>query len=143
MSTLKDIDHTRTVSIYPTFEARVDEPVIIELAEQLKNPNLLRCDEPLEGRQITLMDADARRFLEWLAATRWGAILETDLQCVTETAKGEPLLTTWLELTVFTEMASEANAANVLPVLKETLNDWRECHVKNVYIDGFRLERGH
>jgi hypothetical protein len=139
MSTLKDIDHARDVSICPTIETQVEEPCVIELAQKLQNPNLLRCDEPLTGNPIILTGANARRFLEWLAETRWAAVLEEDLQCVAQTDKGEPLLTTWLELDVFSTLAAEAHAAHILPSLEETLSTWRTCHVKNVYIDGFSL----
>lgn len=138
MTNLKNIDHARSITFSPTIETTIDVPSIIELAQRLNDSNLLRCDEPIVGRQITLMEDESGRFLAWLALSRWGALVANELQCMAATAAGEPLLSAALDLEVFAALACDATEAQVLPALDDTLKRWREINVKHVYLDGYR-----
>lgn len=140
MATLKDIDHDRDISITPAIRTKIDDPLIVNLARERKDPNLLKCDSPVVEHSIVLKGSHARRFLEWLATTPWGTVLEKDLQSMTETAKGEPLLSTWLDLARFEQLANDAHAAGALPQsLQSNFADWRSLGIGNVYLDGFSL----
>ncbi len=140
MRTLKDIDHDRDIKITPHVRTAIDDPVIRQLAVENNDSNLLKCDTPLTDLSITLPSEHARPFLEWLASTSWGAVLEEDLQSMAETDKGEPLLSTWLELDRFEALATAAHAARVLPAdPAPSLSAWRAQQTRNVYIDGFSL----
>lgn len=139
MARWRDIDHDRKVTIFPVIETQIDDPELVALAKG--DPFMLRADVPVEGEGIVLTDLDARRFLEWLAATSWGRSAERDMQCISETDQGEALLTTWLELDQSKQMMVAAEVAQVFShsTFTALVASWQSLGAARVCIEGFRL----
>lgn len=140
MALIQSIDRSKPMYLDGNIEVPHHEPVIEELALQMNQPQLRYCDVS-SGDRVTLPPSEANSFLSFLAMTDWGSIVEQDLQCMSQTSEGDPLLTSWLELDQFVELAEAAYAAGALPPLSDVFERWSASGVVRVYIEGFRFDR--
>lgn len=137
-TTLDDVDFTRPATFSPIVETQVQEQAIVDLAHHLNDPNLLKCDSPLPNEDdLTLVGVDACVFWCWLNSSPHRAVVEVDLQSLSETDKGEKLYTTWLEWPEFLALVRAAAAVGVLPDLRRTISGWQAAGAARVYLDGY------
>lgn len=136
MASFLDIDLTKPLAITPCVMKKLTEPDMLRVLEPMGEPNLLKIDTPI-GDIITLDPSAASAFMDWLLQSRWRPVLEADLQCMTETAQGEPLLTTWLQLDSLKVLVDDAKHIAALEPVRTALATWAEQGVGNVYIEGY------
>jgi hypothetical protein len=140
MASFYDIDLSKPLSIEPHVMTQLTDPDMVALAHSMHEPNLLKCDTPI-GQGVTLAPDAASAFMEWLLQSRWRPILESDLQCIAETAAGEPLLTTWLHIDSLKVLVDDAKHIEALQPVRAALDSWAGQGVGNVYIEGHELRR--
>jgi|SRR6185437_1941526 len=138
MASFLDIDLTKPLTITPHVMKKLDDPDMLALLEPINDPNLLKCDTPA-GEAITLDPSAASTFMDWLLQSRWRPVLEADLQCMTETQAGEPLLTTWMHLDSLKVLVDDARHIEALEPVRDALASWAGKGVGNVYIEGHDL----
>lgn len=143
MGTISQIDTSRPLAFYPSVLGKIDVPEIVALAEELQIPNLLKCEYPIEGLQFTVNDAAAiKATLDWLQGhPRWKREVESTLQCLAEDGEGRPLLTAFMQIDEFEELAVELAANGLLPGIRETVALWRERGATSGNLDGYRLQK--
>ena len=132
MATLTNIDRTRAVTFTPhTTTDKLPDGIPSWLPSQLTQAvagEVLEISPPHNGQC---------HFLDWLVETGWASKVERDLQCLCETDKGEPLLTSWMELDEFAALAADATCASMMPSMEDAIARWRELEVTDVFFDGY------
>jgi len=141
MSTISQIDACLPLAFYPSVEGKIDYPEMVELAEKLQNPNLLKCDYPIEGLTFEVNGVRAKAILDWLSEhPRWRREIESTLQCLAQDLEGRPLLTAFMQIDKFEELADELAGSGLLPGFREIVAHWRERGATSGYIDGYRIQ---
>lgn len=120
MATISQIDRNRALRIYPTRTG----------ADLVSKPDV-ECS-------ITFEANETQSVLDWLSACTYKALFERNLQALSATTSGEPLLTTWFTLDEFEAIASGADLPASLQALKGFLAEWRRSGMTDVYVDGYR-----
>jgi hypothetical protein len=133
MATLTNIDRRRAV----TFTAHTTTDKLPDGMPDWLPSQLTRA---VAGEIIEISPArdGQSHFLDWLAESGWVAKVERDLQCLSETNKGEPLLTSWMKLDEFAALAADAAVASMMPSMEEAIARWRELGVTDVFFDGYK-----
>lgn len=127
MRSLDDIDVTRAITLHAC-------------AHDLEQPMLSAMDGV---KPITLSGADARAFIDWAASATWRPAFERDLQSVSETLEGSPLLSTWLPLVTIRESFCSGGrnlqaptTKALMAALRAAMREWRALGVDTVEISG-------
>jgi len=56
MGTISQIDTDQPLVFYPSITGKVDVPEMVQLSNELQNPDLLNCDTRILGRQLRSND---------------------------------------------------------------------------------------
>lgn len=124
MASLLDIDCSLPVNFTPVC------PI------PTRNPSEENFDTPLD-EGVVFSGPEASVFWGWLSNSDYLDRFEQDLQSLSQTAQGAPLLTTWLEWGEFMALISAARVDHALPDFASTLAKWSAQGAHRVYIDGF------
>lgn len=104
------------------------------------------CANPVDGLPPIELDVtETGHLLAYLLDCCWRADFDWNLQCISETEVGEPLLTGWMsiaEFNSFTEYATGGTPEQqaVITKLHNLTIDWEAKGVEDVYFDGYRKE---
>ena len=139
MALLTDIDPTKPVMVAGYVMKNTDDPMFIELSEQLGMPELLRCTEPVTDALVEFTGADVSRVLAEMSAPAWREHFERDLQCVAEDAAGKPILTTWMPTAEFQRFLADVSPNSPFASLRSLSQSWAAKGVTTIYVDGYRL----
>lgn len=141
MGTISQIDAGQPLVFYPSIAGKVDVPEMMELANELQNPDLLNCERPIEGLEFVVAEAaTVQAVLGWLQShARWRDVVESSLQCLAVDRAGRPLLTAFIPMEVFEDLAGELATTQLIPCLRETLSNWMARGATTVFLEGFRL----
>ncbi|NWC83167.1 hypothetical protein HX798_23170 [Pseudomonas putida] len=142
MGTISQIDAGQPLVFYPSIAGKVDVPEMVHLANELQNPDLLNCERPIEGLELAVADAaTVQGVLGWLQRhSRWRGELESSLQGLAVDRAGRPLLTAFIPMEVFEELAGELATTQLIPSLRETLSHWRARGATTAILEGYRVE---
>lgn len=138
MMTFAMVDPTKPVTLYATASKMTREHVLRELAFHLVMPELLHVDEQIEEAE-PLVIAEPRELLEWLRGSSWGRRLEADLQCMSVSPDGTPLLSSWLSVREFGRLVVESRGASFSLALNQAFASWGALGMDKVYVDGYQL----
>ena len=122
---------------------KTDDPTFLNLAEKLKEPNMVMVSEPQKGMKFTVDPADTPAILKWLSETKWKEVFEEHLQSIAQTVEGEPLYSSWIQsdmvlINAFAEdLASTGDA--VLCELSDEIRRWVANGANEVSLDGYVL----
>lgn len=141
MATRDQINSTRPVSIYgsviknlSTMPQHPLHDVSMALATEQNNAAFLRLAQPVEGLHI---EVPAAALLGWLDGAGLTSEFLRDLQCISQTKSGEPLLTAWVPWPRFEESLARAGG-HLTGDLRVKVKDWREHRLDEVYFDFFK-----
>ncbi|MEO7326473.1 MAG: hypothetical protein ABIW82_16765 [Dokdonella sp.] len=121
MATISQVDRDRALRISPTRTG----------ADLVARPDV--------ERSITVVPSETPSVLDWLSAGTHIALFERNLQALSDTADGEPLLTTWFSLDEFEVVINGAAVPASLRSIKALLPQWREAGITDIYVDGYRV----
>lgn len=141
MANLQDIDPHRPIAFVGMRYEKIDDPEMVRLAESMQMPRLLIVATPVTP-YAELSAEHGAVLLAYLRETAFAADFATNLQCVAETADGEPLLTGWMSLERFREFVAHRQAdtpAETISALNTMISDWAGIDIAEVYFDGFRI----
>lgn len=124
MAWLLDIDCSLPVNFTPVRPIRA------------RDPSEENFDTPLADG-VVFSGPDAAVFWGWLSHSDHLEKFEQDLQSMSQTAQGEPLLTTWMEWDDFMDLVNAARADHALPDFSAILAKWSAQGALRVYVDGF------
>jgi hypothetical protein len=139
------IDTTRPMMVHAsvtrnlaTMPSHPMHDISVRMAQQTQNPAFLRMADPVEGSDFS---GPAAPFLEWLLnESNCAAEFFEDLQCISETDKGEPLLTTWLSASRFSAMLEDGLGVAVIDELSARTKEWHALEMDEVYFDFYAIE---
>lgn len=142
MGAISQIDANQPLVFYPSIACKVDVPEMVQLANELQNPDLINCELPIEGLEFAVADAaTVQGVLGWLQRhSRRRGELESSLQGLAVDRAGRPLLTAFIPLEVFEELAGELATTQLIPSLRETLSHWRARGSTTAILEGYRVE---
>ncbi|CAG9169941.1 hypothetical protein [Cupriavidus pinatubonensis] len=137
------IDPARPMSIYGSvtrdLSKMTQDPmhdIVMDLAQKTLNTGFLRLADPVDEASF---DVPPAQFLEWLIGeSSWASEFFEHLQCVAETAAGEPLLTTWLGADRFWSMLSDGRGVPAVEAIAARVDEWRSLGLDEVYF-GFHV----
>lgn len=140
MSYIDQIDLSRQMMIYGSvtrdLSKMTQDPhheLAMDMAQQSLNPAFLRLADPLEEAALHIETAP---FLKWLIdASTWEVEFFAHMQCMSQTAAGEPLLTTWLSGDRFWSMLHDGYGLEVIGAIAAGVKDWRSLGLDEVYFD--------
>lgn len=144
MSRLEQIDQSKPLTFYGSKTIKSDDPVLVKLASSTGIDNLMCISSPAT-EAITLSPEDGARLLNYLTSCCWREDFDKDLQCISETELGEPLLTGWMSLEQFNQFVTATSEAR-FPIcdislkLSKLLSGWTALDIDEVTFTGFRLE---
>lgn len=141
MAKIAQISAEHPLTFYPMVTKVSDDPHLEALAEQLENPRLVLCDFPLEGNPcLEVSDLQqVEKLLNWLAGdTRWGSVIESTLQSLSEDAQGRPLLSAFMTVSEFADLAAEPDAGTLVPGLAAACASWGALGATNIYFEGYK-----
>jgi hypothetical protein len=138
MSTLAMIDRQLPITVYATTSRMTREHVLRELAFEMVMPELLHVDEQIDEAE-PLVIKEAGEFLDWLRRTPGGRQLEAGLQCMSVSADGIPLLTSWLCVRDFGRLVLESRGTRFSMRLHQALAAWGALGMDKVYFEGFKM----
>lgn len=129
MAKMTDIDGSKRISLYPMMM----RGSVMDLIAGLNS--------------ITLKKPDTFTFLSCVTESPAPADFERDLQCISNDAKGKPLLTTWVPITIFREdfcghfMQSQNDQQRALcnHIFGETMI-WEPSGCEFAVIEGYRIK---
>jgi hypothetical protein len=139
MSNLSRIDSALPITFYATVYEQITDPEMINLAEKMKMPNLLRCSVSMPGAvDIVIRDpAAVEQILNWLQQHRkWGVKIAETLQGLTHDAEGRPLVTASMPINEFVTLAEDLNADMIFD-LRQAFRDWETAGAVEGNIDGY------
>ncbi|WP_334043695.1 hypothetical protein [Burkholderia ambifaria] len=137
MARMEQIDRSKSVTITGHKTVQHTDQFLVDLAKHMQLPQLLNCDVPVGLPKVTDAELGAS-LLDRLSESRWRALFEADLQCICEDSDGNPLLTTWMSIDVFSRFASSLDDTMVRIELEATISDWEALGVETVYIDAYQ-----
>lgn len=140
MSYIDQIDPNRQMMIYGSvtrdLSKMTQDPhhaIAMDMAQQSLNPAFLRLADPVEE---AMLQVQTEPFLEWLIdASTWEVEFFADMQCMSQTAAGEKLLTTWLSGARFWSMLHDGCGSEVIAAISAGVKDWRSLGLDEVYFD--------
>lgn len=139
MAILTDIDISHPLSFRGIRNERTDDPEMIRFAKAMNTPQLQMVAQPATA--VTALTADdGATLLAYLPLTPFFGAFQQNLQCLSETAAGEPLLTGWMPLERFGEFLAHRQAETPLAplaALASLLDSWAGLHVHEVVFDGY------
>lgn len=132
------IDETRPVRIYGSITRDLskmpDDPMhecAMDLAREHGDAAFLRMATPVEGAGFEM---PSRAFLGWLNGSGLADEFLQDLQGLSETNKGEPLLTSWVSWSRFLA-AADNTKDSVASAIRREVEAWHGLGLDEVYFD--------
>ncbi|WP_395794708.1 hypothetical protein [Aquimonas sp.] len=143
MAKIVECDPARPLQLGPEVARVSDEPELIELAHRLGDERYRVLVTPV-GDPVQMAAEAGAALLEFICSSSWRQPFESNLQCLSETEMGEPLLTTWmcpqdfeLLLTSFSQV-DETSATHSVALL-EAHRVWAAISEPvNVFITAYR-----
>lgn len=133
-----EIDQDRTVMLYGSItrdlSAMSKHPmheIATKLAGETGNSAFTRLADPVRNAAIEI---PAKDFLEWLEASGLSTEFLRDLQCMAQTDKGEPLLTSWVSWRRFWG-AVAGSETPIAVTIKLQVEQWQGHGLDEVYFD--------
>ncbi|MCA8050704.1 hypothetical protein [Burkholderia arboris] len=137
MARMEQIDRSRAVTITGHKTVQHTDQCFVDLAKRMQLPQLLNCDVAVGLPKVVDAELGAS-LLDRLSGPRWRALFEADLQCICEDADGNPLLTTWMSIDVFSRFASSLDDMSVRIEFEAAISAWEAQGVETVYIDAYQ-----
>ncbi|MEX3555404.1 MAG: hypothetical protein VB131_01825 [Burkholderia gladioli] len=134
---MEQIDRSKAMTITGHKTVQHTDQCFVDLAKRMQLPQLLNCDVPVGLPKVVDADVGAS-LLDRLSGPRWRALFEADLQCICQDSDGNPLLTTWMSIDVFSRFASSLDDLSVRFEIEAAVSDWEAQGVETVYIDAYR-----
>lgn len=140
MAKLIQIDPSMPISFTPHRNERITDAVMVDLAEQMKLPNLLLCDTPLADAEPLMLHSEAAAVLHWAQNhEKWRARLEETLQSMCQDIEGRPFLTAFMPIEELEALAKDLADSGHIPELRQLAVQCRAQGATMGYIDGYRL----
>ncbi|MGV5451438.1 hypothetical protein [Pseudomonas aeruginosa] len=112
MAKLIQIDPGMSISFTPYRNERISDATMVDLAEQMKLPNLLRCDTPLNDAEPLTLHSEAAAVLHWMQNhEKWRMRLEETLQSMCQDLGGRPFLTAFMPIEELEAFAKASRTA--------------------------------
>ena len=132
------IDKDRPVTIYGNIIRDLskipEEPLhapAMKLAKETGNMAFLRLSDFVEGASF---DVSAQAFNDWLDESGLADEFLRDLQCISQTTKGEPLLSSWVSWSRFLAAIKDSQGAVVESIRLQT-QGWQSLGLDEVSFD--------
>lgn len=144
MSRIEQINTEKPLS-FSGYRNTIDNNAeMTQLAIKLDCSQLLNTAEPEPKAEINLSVEDSSLLLNYLKNCAWREGFDENLQGMSETEDGEPLLTGWMSIDEFNNFIKNAGLDNpdvkiVIGKLHEASIDWKSMGIDDVYFDGYEL----
>lgn len=141
MATLEQIDPSKPIQLYGSRTAPSDDWFLVELAKQTGDTSLRNvCMCATDA--IVLSTEEGRALLEYVASSDWKNTFEKELQCISQTNAGEPLVSGWLTWSNFMGFIESCTAQNspirhIAIKLNTQIETWHEKKLNEVTFDGY------
>lgn len=141
MANIKQIDKSKPLEFRGDRIRISNDPELIRLTQKTDKSQMLRVSEPVTDT-VELSAIDAKPLLEYLARSAWSSEFNTNLQSLSETQSGAPLLTGWMGVAQFREFTQYAGyganveARSAIRRLHDATHDWIATGVELVYFEG-------
>lgn len=141
MAKLIQIDPGMSISFTPYRNERISDATMVDLAEQMKLPNLLRCDTPLNDAEPLTLHSEAAAVLHWMQNhEKWRMRLEETLQSMCQDHGGRPFLTAFMPIEELEAFAKDLADSGLVPELRQLAEQWRAQGATMGYIDGYLIK---
>ena len=105
----------------------------MDLAQENLNPAFLRLASSIDEAK---MNVDSLAFVAWLDERPvWHEEFFRNLQCMSQTASGEPLLTTWLSADRFWSLLQAGRGEPAVGEIAQHASTWSGLALDEVYFD--------
>lgn len=142
MSTLEQINSNKPIEFTGHRTTISDDPVLVEMAEKTKTPNLRLVTTPIT-EVFHVPAEESKVLLDFLRSNPWRRAFDENLQCISETHKGELLLTGWLSFTEFQRFLSETQDPScAIHKISQDMKAWLDAApagLEEIFFDAFRL----
>jgi hypothetical protein len=118
----------------------INDPEMVALAQSMNNPRLLLCDTPLDNSLNSVISAGdlTAGVLDWLSNhDKWSTRINDCLQCLAEDSEGRRLLTAFMPVGDFEQMADDMAASGFATDLPAKVAQWRELGAVRGYFEGY------
>lgn len=139
MSTLKSIDRKKPLNFYGC--STKFDPEFKEFVEKLNLPQLLMVSD-IVTKEFELSSEYTAELLSYISWHSQASLFEENLQCFSETAAGEPILTGWFSLDEFFKFLQNSDDASpkvkeALALLTQFTKDWESLGVEDFNFSGY------